>query len=115
MAAVLELVMMVPTPARHTTAAAMSRPVQDRPSAPATRLSSVRHGKLRLVLLFAAACLFGFSSSRTAQVITYEKADGWIMWTWKAESADDWSYQAGLQYGWIPQDPTDLKYSGICG
>lgn len=56
-----------------------------------------------------------FSLSRIVQVITYEKADGWVMWTWKAESADDWSYQAGLQYGWIPQDPTDLKYSGICG
>jgi len=50
-----------------------------------------------------------------AQVITYEKANGWIMWTWKTESADDWSYSAGLQYGWIPQDPTERKYPNICG
>jgi aryl-phospho-beta-D-glucosidase BglC (GH1 family) len=49
-----------------------------------------------------------------AQVITYEKGDGWIQWTWKAEDADDWTYQAGLQYGWIPQDPTDLEYPNIC-
>jgi glucan 1,3-beta-glucosidase len=49
-----------------------------------------------------------------AQVITYEKGDGWIQWTWKAENADDWSYQAGLKYGWIPQDPTDLEYPNIC-
>ncbi|KAE9390725.1 glycoside hydrolase family 5 protein [Gymnopus androsaceus JB14] len=50
-----------------------------------------------------------------AQVITYEKVAGWIMWTWKAENADDWSYQAGLAGGWIPQDPTERKYPGICG
>ena len=47
-------------------------------------------------------------------MITYEKGDGWLQWTWKAEDADDWSYQAGLQYGWIPNDPTDLEYPTIC-
>jgi len=50
-----------------------------------------------------------------AQVISYEKADGWIMWTWKAENADEWSYQAGLQNGWIPWSPTNLEYPNICG
>ncbi|KAH7930932.1 glycoside hydrolase family 5 protein [Leucogyrophana mollusca] len=49
-----------------------------------------------------------------AQVITYEKGEGWIQWTWKVEDADDWSYQAGLKNGWIPQDPTDYKYPNIC-
>jgi glucan 1,3-beta-glucosidase len=49
------------------------------------------------------------------KVITFEKAaSGWIAWTWKTESADDWSYSAGLQYGWIPSDPTALKYATIC-
>jgi len=50
-----------------------------------------------------------------AQVITYDQGDGWVSWTWKAEEADDWSYQAGLKYGWIPQDPADYKYPTICG
>lgn len=50
-----------------------------------------------------------------AQAITYEKAQGWIQWTWKAEVADEWSYQAGLANGWIPEDPTDFKYPDICG
>jgi glucan 1,3-beta-glucosidase len=50
-----------------------------------------------------------------AQVVTYEKANGWIMWTWKTEDADEWSYSAGLQYGWIPQNPTALQNPGICG
>ncbi|KAJ8084516.1 hypothetical protein AAF712_004336 [Marasmius tenuissimus] len=49
-----------------------------------------------------------------AQVITYEKAGGWLQWTWKTESAAEWSYKAGLEAGWIPQDPTDLKYPDIC-
>ncbi|KAF8640742.1 hypothetical protein AX17_000393 [Amanita inopinata Kibby_2008] len=50
-----------------------------------------------------------------AQVISYEKGQGWIQWTWKAEEADEWSYQAGLKYGWIPQNPTSLQYPHICG
>lgn len=31
---------------------------------------------------------------------------GWVFWAWKNIGAMDWSYQAGLQYGWIPSDPT---------
>ncbi|EIN11009.1 glycoside hydrolase family 5 protein [Punctularia strigosozonata HHB-11173 SS5] len=50
-----------------------------------------------------------------AQAITYSKGAGWIQWTWKAENADDWTYQAGLKGGWIPQSPTDYKYPTICG
>ncbi|RPD82289.1 exo-beta-1,3-glucanase [Lentinus tigrinus ALCF2SS1-7] len=50
-----------------------------------------------------------------AQTITYEKGAGWIQWTWKAENADDWSYQAGLAGGWIPQNPTQRQYPNICG
>jgi len=50
-----------------------------------------------------------------AQVVTFEKASGWIMWTWKAEQADEWSYKAGLKYGWIPKNPTSLRYPHICG
>ncbi|KAH9838253.1 glycoside hydrolase [Rhodofomes roseus] len=49
-----------------------------------------------------------------AQVTVGESVQGWIFWTWKAENADDWSYQRGLEGGWIPQDPTDRKYPGIC-
>lgn len=30
------------------------------------------------------------------------------MWTWKTQAgaAEEWSYKKGLQYGWIPKDPT---------
>ena len=51
-----------------------------------------------------------------AQVMAYEKgAKGWIQWTWKAENADEWTYQAGLANGWIPSNPTKFKYPNICG
>jgi len=50
-----------------------------------------------------------------AQVITYEKGQGWMQWTWKTEVADEWAYQAGLVNGWIPKNPTDLMYPNICG
>ncbi|KAG7091441.1 hypothetical protein E1B28_010477 [Marasmius oreades] len=50
-----------------------------------------------------------------AQVTTYEMGEGWIQWTWKAENADEWSYQAGLRNGWIPQDPTERQFPFICG
>ncbi|KAI0036399.1 exo-beta-1,3-glucanase [Vararia minispora EC-137] len=49
-----------------------------------------------------------------AQTYAFEQASGWIMWTWKAEQAADWSYQAGLAGGWIPQDPTQRAYPKIC-
>ena len=49
-----------------------------------------------------------------AQVMTYEQGSGWLQWTWKTESTDEWSYSAGLRGGWIPQDPTDFKYPNIC-
>src|SRR6266404_8390789 len=62
------------------------------------------------------------------QVEVGEAVQGWIYWTWKVrslwviqgscrtssniipwqtESADEWSYQMGLEGGWIPQDPTE--------
>ncbi len=51
-----------------------------------------------------------------AQVIAYERgAQGWVQWTWKTESTDEWSYRAGLFHGWIPWNPTDLMYRNICG
>ena len=50
-----------------------------------------------------------------AQVISYEKADGWLQWMWKTEDADEWSYQAGLNYGWVLQNSTSYMYPAICG
>lgn len=37
-----------------------------------------------------------------------------ILMRTQAENADEWSYQKGLEGGWIPQDPTDRMYPGIC-
>ena len=67
------------------------------------------------------------------QVEIGEEVQGWIYWTWKVrfpldnpssriskdipwqtESADEWSYQKGLEGGWIPQDPTQRLYPGLC-
>ncbi|KAF8335351.1 glycoside hydrolase family 5 protein [Cantharellus anzutake] len=49
-----------------------------------------------------------------AQTIAFEMADGWIYWTWKTESADEWSYSAGVAGGWIPPRPTQRLYPYIC-
>ena len=51
-----------------------------------------------------------------AQTYAFETgAQGWLQWTWKTESADEWSYQAGLANGWIPQNPNNPQYPNICG
>lgn len=50
-----------------------------------------------------------------AQTSSFEGAQGWIFWNWKTESADEWSYKAGLAGGWIPQNPTQRLYPNICG
>jgi len=51
-----------------------------------------------------------------AQLTAYEQGSGWIMWLWKAQAgtADEWSYQAGLQNGWIPSNPTQRQFPSIC-
>ncbi|KZP25280.1 glycoside hydrolase family 5 protein [Athelia psychrophila] len=49
-----------------------------------------------------------------AQVEAYEAGQGWIQWTWKAENADEWTYQAGLAGGWIPPNPANHKYPSQC-
>ncbi|KAM0754273.1 exo-beta-1,3-glucanase [Meredithblackwellia eburnea MCA 4105] len=49
------------------------------------------------------------------QVSTYEAStNGWVMWSWKTENADDWSWQAGLNGGWIPEDLTERKFGDQC-
>ncbi|KAK4701344.1 glucan 1,3-beta-glucosidase, partial [Phenoliferia sp. Uapishka_3] len=49
------------------------------------------------------------------QADVYESsASGWLQWAWKAENADDWSYQAGLAGGWIPSDPTQRQFPNQC-
>ena len=51
-----------------------------------------------------------------AQTSSYEAGAGWVQWTWKTESGtgEEWSYSAGLKYGWIPQNPTQRQYPNIC-
>ena len=45
-----------------------------------------------------------------AQVISYEKGQGWIQWTWKTEAGtgEEWSYKAGLANG------CRNDWTGIC-
>lgn len=38
-----------------------------------------------------------------AQMDAFEKSWGWFYWTWKAETAHQWSYEAGLKGGFMPK------------
>lgn len=38
-----------------------------------------------------------------AQMAAYEKATGWIFWTWKTEGAPEWDFQALNNAGLIPE------------
>jgi len=49
-----------------------------------------------------------------AQFVAFEKADGWIFWTWKTESAPEWDFQDLVRNGMIPQPFSAMNY-GICG
>lgn len=60
-------------------------------------------------------CAHSFSACfPQTQVNVYEQGIGWIMWTWKTEVADEWSYVKGVEYGWIPTNPTERKYPDLC-
>lgn len=50
-----------------------------------------------------------------AQLDAYEKATGWIFWTWKTEGAPEWDMQDLLANGLFPQPLTSRKYPGQCG
>ncbi|KAK5134041.1 hypothetical protein LTR08_007046 [Meristemomyces frigidus] len=39
----------------------------------------------------------------SAQISAFEKADGWIFWTWKNEAAPEWHFQNLTQAGLVPQ------------
>ncbi|KAH8821332.1 putative endo-beta-1,6-glucanase [Xylogone sp. PMI_703] len=51
-----------------------------------------------------------------AQVMAYEKQDGWIFWTWKTQLGDDyrWSYQGAVAAGVIPTDLSSVYNMGAC-
>ncbi|RYP80676.1 hypothetical protein DL769_002358 [Monosporascus sp. CRB-8-3] len=38
-----------------------------------------------------------------AQMVAYEKADGWIFWTWKTEGAPEWDFRMLTNAGLVPQ------------
>jgi glucan 1,3-beta-glucosidase len=43
-------------------------------------------------------------------MVAFEKADGWIFWTWKTESAPEWDFQALAGAGVIPSLDSLGKY-----
>ncbi|RDL37190.1 (Trans)glycosidase [Venustampulla echinocandica] len=45
-----------------------------------------------------------------AQMHSFEKGWGWFYWTWKTESAAQWSYQAGLKAGILPAKAYEPKF-----
>jgi len=49
-----------------------------------------------------------------AQLTAFEKAAGWIFWTWHTESAPEWDFKALTEGGLIPQ-PLDSLDRSICG
>ncbi|KAH9886857.1 glucan 1,3-beta-glucosidase precursor [Xylariomycetidae sp. FL2044] len=49
-----------------------------------------------------------------AQMTAYEKAAGWIFWTWKTENAPEWNFRDLANAGVIPQ-PLSSMNTAICG
>jgi glucan 1,3-beta-glucosidase len=59
-----------------------------------------------------------YENNGQGRVIAVEicSLSGWVFWTWKTESAAEWSYSAGLAGGWIPYNPTEHvnSLSSLC-
>lgn len=49
-----------------------------------------------------------------AQMVAFEKATGWIFWTWRTEGAPEWDFQALAKAGVIPQLDSLGKSSRQC-
>jgi len=50
-----------------------------------------------------------------AQLDAYEKANGWIFWTWKTEGAPEWDMQDLLKNGIFPSPVSSRNVPGLCG
>jgi len=50
-----------------------------------------------------------------AQLDAFEKAAGWIFWTWKTEGAPEWDMKDLLANGIFPQPLDSRKYGKQCG
>lgn len=48
-----------------------------------------------------------------AQMDTYERAEGWIWWTWKTEGAPEWDARALVAAGVFPQ-PLGVRLCKCC-
>ncbi|KAM5346629.1 hypothetical protein ACJ41O_009634 [Fusarium nematophilum] len=46
-----------------------------------------------------------------AQMHSFEKGWGWFYWTWKTEQAYQWSYEAGLEAGVLPEKAWDRDFN----
>lgn len=46
-----------------------------------------------------------------AQMHSFEKGWGWWYWTWKTEDAVQWSYEAGLKAGIMPEKAWDREFN----
>ena len=46
-----------------------------------------------------------------AQMSAFEKGWGWFYWTWKTESAPQWSYQAAVDGGFMPKVAYERAFS----
>lgn len=46
-----------------------------------------------------------------------QTGEGWTFWTWKTESAAEWSYKDGMRLGFIPRNAGEHQYSlsSVCG
>ncbi|XP_055354489.1 uncharacterized protein LOC129600112 [Paramacrobiotus metropolitanus] len=50
-----------------------------------------------------------------AQVMAYEKQNGWVFWSWKTDLNDyRWSYSLAVEKGIIPKDPTEAYRIAAC-
>jgi glucan 1,3-beta-glucosidase len=46
-----------------------------------------------------------------AQMHSFERGWGWFYWTWKTESAAQWSYKKGLEIGMLPEKAYERSYN----
>lgn len=57
-----------------------------------------------------------YSNWFLAQTHSFEKHQGWVYWSWKAEQGRDfrWSFQTGIERGVIPKDLSVISDTNVC-
>jgi len=74
-------------------------------------LNGMKAGSRRELMGYSCTDYFGdnfYTELARTQLWALEQGSGWIMWNFKTEKEDNWSYFKSVENGWIPEHTSEI-------